>query len=94
MLHFGSIHIHNMPSCRDIAGLQVKKHDGVLGEPFALHAHYDSVPAVVADLDIPGIRVSGTCGYIPLTPQQALSLRDWLIQESSVLEQMATVQDE
>lgn len=59
------------------------KHDGQLNDDDTHHVYYNGFG---------GIAISTSSG-IPVTAQEALSLRDWLIQESNTLAKLAMEQE-
>lgn len=67
-----------------------EKSDGRLGE--CLRVYYDENlidPGDTGnDMTYQGVRIAARYGYMPLTPEQALSLLVWLEQEKSTLERM------
>jgi len=95
MLHFGSIHIHNMPSCHDIAGLSEieLKHDGILHgrNTYEVKHMFGLVRARWASVRIG--HAETTSDEVWLSPAQALSLLTWLEQERTTLEQIIKEQD-
>ena len=92
MLHFGNIYIHNTLSCREMASLPVEKHDGKIGDK----SRYSVVwgREYRSGKQVKGVSIADGCDdHVYLDPNEALSLRDWLIQESPTLERLAKEQE-